>query len=110
MALSPALLKVAKQDLGTASLLAGMIGNNEKVSNGNRWAKFQKIGPRQYKIERGEGPNQMVDEVTSPAVAKMMVIQHVAHAEGEPQKESDIKMSAVEQEKAQEAFKKNENP
>lgn len=80
MALSPALLKVAANDLGTASVLAGMIGNNEKVTNGNRWAKFQKIGPRQYKIERAEDDKLLSDEVTSPAVAKMMVIQHVAQA------------------------------
>lgn len=78
MAIPAKLLQAAASDLGTASLLAGMVNPGEKVTNGNRWAKFQKVAPRAYRIERGDGDTQLTDEVTSPAVAKMMVIQHVA--------------------------------
>lgn len=104
MAISSKLLSVASTDLGTASLLAGMVNPGEKVTNGSRWAKFQKIGPRMYQIERADGDETMVDEVTSPAVAKMMVIQHVAVAGNG----NAGKMTAADQVKAEEGMTKGE--
>lgn len=109
MAISAALLKVASTDLGTASLLASMINPGERVTNGQRWAKFQKVGPRAYQIERGIGDEKMSDEVTSPAVAKMMVIQHVAVQTPETKGEEHKKMTAEDQAKATEGMKKDDS-
>jgi hypothetical protein len=83
-----------------------MLNPGEKVAYGSRWARFQKIAPRAYRIERGDGEQVKSDEVTSPAVAKMMVIQHVATQpiEASP----DSKMSATDQLKATEAMQKGE--
>lgn len=67
--------------------LLGSVRAGEAMIYKDRWARFVKVRPNQYRVEVGNKGDQgalITDTVQTPVEAKLSVISHVVDAVKEP--------------------------